>query len=334
MVAIHKDDNVLRQYRVAASCFEPDVALSVAQRRDQLRVHLDALLREQRPDLLVVPEVALVPDFDRLPDCGAEAIDGPSIAVVARLAEEYAVNICMPIIEEAGGRKHNAAIYIDRRGQVAGRYCKHTPTQIELRLGVVPGPRDPNPILLDGLRIGTAICFDENYPDLIWNYIDKGVDLLVFPSYTFGGRLISAWALNCGVPLVCAFPWKSVIYDRDGSILADGGTWTTTVRFGNHPAWIAHTLNMQSRIYHLDYNQAKIAEMMDRYGSGLDIRLAVEEARMQVTATSGELSIERVEREMELIPLQSYLADTRKQADQLRHGSKQALSREDSDGQA
>ena len=62
----------MKTYRVAASCFEPDLTQSLDERRRDLRAHLEALLAEQKPDLAVVPEMALIPDWDKQPGSGAE----------------------------------------------------------------------------------------------------------------------------------------------------------------------------------------------------------------------------------------------------------------------
>lgn len=309
---------MLRRYRVVASCFEPELSQSIEERREGLRAHLTALLKEQKPDLVVVPEVALLPDLNKQANCGAELIDGPTIGCVAELAKLHGSNICIPIVEADKGNKYNTAVYLNRQGLVAGKFRKHTPTRMELELGVLPGEDNPEPVIIDGLRIGTAICYDENYPDLMWHYFTKGVDLLVFPAYTYGGKLMQNWALTCGVPLIVAFPWESVIYDRDGSILADGGTWTSTIKLGNHPAWIAKDINMQSRIYHLDYNQVKISELGHKYGNKIEVRLIVREARFQITVVSDTLDIDQLEKEMDLLPLQRYIMETRALADKMR----------------
>lgn len=308
----------MRKYRVAAVCYEPAAEQSIGERLNALAAQVRTVIVQHRPDLVVLPEMCLVADCHLQERVVSEPLDGLTVSAMSGLARELRVSVCIPIIEDDGGRMHNTAVYLDRAGRIAGTYRKRTPTKMELDLGILPGPEKPETVTLDGLRIGTAICYDENYPDLIWRYMDQAVDLLVFPSYTYGGRLIGNWALNCGVPLVCAFPWESVIYDRDGSVLAEGGSLTTTVKFGAHPPWIVHDLDMQSRMYHLDYNQDKIPEMMRRYGDRIDLRLMVREARMRIWARSDELDIQRIEDEMGLIPLQTYLSDTRRLADGLR----------------
>ena len=127
---------------------------------------------------------------------------------------------------------------------------------------------------------------------------------------------MSNWAFNCGVPMVCAFPWESAIYDRDGSILAKAGTMTDTVRFGHHSAWIACNINFQSRVYHLDRNQDRLKKIVARYGGKVDVRLMVRDARMMITIVSDDIEIDQLEQEVGLVPLQQYLRESRAQADQ------------------
>ena len=151
-----------------------------------------------------------------------------------------------------------------------------------------------------------GICFDQNIPDQIWHWILAGIDLLVFPAYTFAGDLMRNWAINCGVPLICAFPWESVIYDRDGSTLARAGSLTSTVRLGYHVPWVACTLNLRRRSYMLNENQERLKELMERYGSKVDVRLMERDGRMMLTICADELDWDHIERELGLVPLQTF----------------------------
>ena len=100
----------LRRYRVAASCFEPDTTQLLDQRRQALGAHVTALLEEQRPDLLVLPELVLLPDFHDHPWCGAEPLEGPTVALAAELAARYSANLCLPIVEADGELLFNSAV--------------------------------------------------------------------------------------------------------------------------------------------------------------------------------------------------------------------------------
>ncbi len=298
-------------YRVAASCFEPDPDHDLDQRREALRAHAAELLEEVRPDLVVLPEVVVAKALDETTRWGAESVDGGTVAGMAELAAAFEANLCVPIVENADDALCNTAVYIDRSGRTAGIYRKRMLTTGELERGLRPGASKQAPVVLDGLRIGTAICFDANFPDQAWGWIEAGVDLLVYPSYTFAGELMRAWAINCGVPLVCAFPWESVIYNRDGSTLAKAGSLTTTVQFGHHPSWIAGTLNFRQRIYHLDDNQEHLEALQARYGATVDVRLLERDGRMMLTAHTDNVDLDMLEEELELMPLQTYLRNAR-----------------------
>lgn len=307
-----------REYRVAASCFEPEPAHSIEKRRNALRAHLEQLVTVERPDLVVLPEMALVIGVGEADRWGAESLRGPTVSMAAEAAARHKVNVCLPIIEDADGMWYNTAVYLDRGGKLAGVYRKQVPTPAECRGGIRPGGPAQAVVCLDGLRLGTAICFDANFPDQIWHWIDAGVDLLVFPSYTYAGEMVRNWALNCGVPLVCAFPWESVIYERDGRALVRAGTETSTVRLGHHWPWIVGTLNFRRRIYHLDDNQVRLKELSARYGPKVEVSLIVPDGRFMLAARGDDVDLDAVEREFNLVPLQEYLRASRKLAREAR----------------
>jgi predicted amidohydrolase len=305
-----------KTYRVAASCFEPETGSSLHQRRKALRVHMTQLLEDQRPDLLILPETVIASGIGPDERWGAEPVAGPTVTLASEMAAHSNANICVPIIEDDNGVLYNTAVYVDRASRIAGLYRKRVPTTGELDQGIRPGAAGQAPVVLDGLRLGTAICFDLNFPDQIWPWIASGIDLLVFPSYTYAGELMRHWAVACGVPLVCAFPWEAVIYDRDGTVLALAGTETSTVPLGFHPPWIACSLDFRSRIYHLDFNQDRLKELLARHGASVDVHLMVRDGRMRITAVSDDMDLDRLERDLGLVPLHKYLRDSRTRAEE------------------
>jgi len=73
---------------------------------------------------------------------------------------------------------------------------------------------------------------------------------------------------------------------------------------------------MQKRIYHLDTNQDKLKEIAKRYSDTLDIRLMTHDGRFMLTSVSDAVDLDQVDQEMDLIPLQKYLRDSRALANQ------------------
>jgi predicted amidohydrolase len=307
----------MNNYRVTSLCFEPDRSQAIPERLKAAVTSTEKALIDQKPDLLVLPEVAIVTGIDEDQNSGAESIEGSTVKEFKKLAIKHSTNICIPIIENDNGKRYNTAVYLDRKGEIAGIYRKIVPTDGETEKGILPGKMEQAPVILDGIRIGSAICFDENFPDIIWHWIAEGVDLLVFPSYTYAGELMRSWAYNCGVPLIASFPWESVIYDRDGTTLAKGGTETSTMNLGFHNLWITSSINLNKRIYHLDKNQLKLKDISAKYGSQIDIKLLQKDGRFMLTGVSDKLTVDEVEKEFGLVPLQDYLRDSRAMSEKL-----------------
>lgn len=102
----------------------------------------------------------------------------------------------------------NGAAVINAKGQIAGCYFKRHPTPGEINNGVSPGSLDTqaNPIVVsvsraEGvLRIGLAICFDVNWPEL-WESLagkdpDVSADVVVWVSAYPGGMPLQMRALE------------------------------------------------------------------------------------------------------------------------------------------
>ncbi len=55
--------------------------------------------------------------------------------------------------------------------------------------------------------------------------------------------------------------------------------------------------------------------MAARYGKKVDVRLMLRDGRMMITSVSEDVGLDRLEREMGLVPLQEYLRDSRARAE-------------------
>src|SRR5687768_10826770 len=167
-----------------------------------------------RPDIACLPET-----FPGL-GCGsedwfstAEPVPGPTTAALAAVARRHEMWVICPLLEQRGARVFNAAVLLDRRGEIAGIYHKIHPTVSELRVGVTPGTETPV-FETDFGRIGCAICFDLNFREVIDGLSAGGAEIVFFPSMYRGGLQLPIWAHDFGVHLVSATPGEgSVIVD-------------------------------------------------------------------------------------------------------------------------
>ena len=132
----------------------------------------------------------------------AERLDGPTITLLSALAREHRLWIVAPISLRTGaGSVENAAVVLDRDGDVAGSYAKVHPTIGECRTReIVPGS---HPVVLDTDfgRLGLAICYDIGWP-AHWEELKRqGAELVVWPSAYDGGFPLRAYAWSHSVLL-------------------------------------------------------------------------------------------------------------------------------------
>jgi len=144
----------------------------------------------QGVDLVVLPETWLG-QRDR-----PEGLDGPTITAMSALARKHGTYIVCPIDRISGEHRLNSAVVLDRNGEVLSVYDKVYPYWSEFRLTppVTPGA-DPLVVSTDFGKLGMAICFDVNFPEVWQRLADEGAELVVWPSAYSAGTTLQAHAL-------------------------------------------------------------------------------------------------------------------------------------------
>lgn len=91
---------------------------------------------ERGADIIALPETCRGQNSQSL-----EALDGPTVSTLARLAAKHRTYIVCPIDRKDGDRRLNSAVLLDRRGQVACIYDKMYPffEEFAKHPGVHPG---------------------------------------------------------------------------------------------------------------------------------------------------------------------------------------------------
>jgi predicted amidohydrolase len=109
-------------------------------------------------------------------------LDGPEVALVARLAREHCMNVVLGLGGLHEGVRRNAAVVIARDGTVAGHYLKiQLPRYEKMNKGVVPG--DDLPVFdLDIGRIGCLICHDMSFVEPARILGLRGAEVIAWPS--------------------------------------------------------------------------------------------------------------------------------------------------------
>ncbi|MGI5168787.1 carbon-nitrogen hydrolase family protein [Spirillospora sp. CA-253888] len=196
----------MRAFIAAAVQFAPAPGPLTAA---SVRANLDAAERWTRrcaegagAELIVLPESCTTGFTPGVPaaelrDLVSE-IPGPVTEPLQEAARDLGVHVCFGTYERgAGGRVHNAAVLVGPRGDVLGVYRKTHPFRGEdAREGGWATPGGEVCVVPTALgRIGMAICFDGDFPELWRIQAVRGAQVVCRPSALL--RSADIWELTC-----------------------------------------------------------------------------------------------------------------------------------------
>jgi beta-ureidopropionase len=128
----------------------------------------------------------------------AESVNGPSVSAIAEAARAAGVYVVFPFYErdEEDEQLYNTAAFIDRRGNVTGRYRKNIIplTKFTGEIGIEkyyfrPGNLGYPVFDTDlGIRVGITICFERHFPESGRSLALNGADLIFVPTATPAGK--------------------------------------------------------------------------------------------------------------------------------------------------
>ncbi|HMB10632.1 nitrilase-related carbon-nitrogen hydrolase [Saliniramus sp.] len=189
-------------------------------------------------DLLVFPEGYLTGYYR--PGLRATELAGVDAALdrLGRLVNDAGIMVVMGTHRVSGRALVNAAIVFDTRGRTIGAYHKRALFGDWERATFEPGTQ---PLRFDcgGFRVGLAICYDLEFPELIRAEAEARTDLVVTPTALMAphGRIAGllpaaralenqifvAYANRTGREHELAFVGQSCICGPDGAMLAVAG---------------------------------------------------------------------------------------------------------------
>lgn len=207
-------------------------------------------------DLIVLPET-----WRGQNDHTRETLEGPTLRELSRLADKYDTYIVSPIDRIDGEERFNSAVLLDRKGKVAGVYNKVYPYWAEFDFAQPVKIANDIPVFdTDFGRLGIAICFDVNFPELWQGLADRGAELVVWPSAYSAGTSLQAHAINHHYYVVSSTHLGDCqVFDITGEkILDERGE-------GIHVSRI--TLDLDRGIYHDNFNGQRRDDLLkDRRG--------------------------------------------------------------------
>jgi len=184
------------------------IQMNTQERKDanlaQAERLIDAAVAEDRPDLVLLPEMftMLSEDLEAKranaetlpPRDGSNAPPGEAYALLQRLAARHRVHVhggslLERATEDGGERFFNTSVAFDRDGREVARYRKiHlfdvvTPDGKEYRESAAVG-RGSEIVTyqLEGHTVGCSICYDMRFPELYQALAKQGAEIIVVPS--------------------------------------------------------------------------------------------------------------------------------------------------------
>jgi predicted amidohydrolase len=214
----------------------------------------------------------------------AEPIPGPTIERMAAEAAKNNLHIIWPRYTREGDRVHNSAVLIGADGKVLGAYHKIHPTIGEIEKGITPGT-EARVFDTQLGRVGMAICFDLNFPDVREGLGAAGAEMVFFSSAYRGGLQLRIWAFELGAYVISAVLGElGQIVDLSGTVLAEA----------TYEALIARRINLDRRLLHMDYNWDKMDAMLERYGADISFEYFTREAVYAVASEREGLAVDDV----------------------------------------
>ena len=134
--------------------------------------------------LLVCPE-AFVTGYNIGPERVAqlaEPADGEAVRALAAVAAEAGLAVVCGYCERDGEAVYNAAVLVDRDGEVLLHYRKtHLFGELD-RAAFAPGDRAPAVAELDGVGVGLLVCYDVEFPEPVRRLALEGAQLVAVPT--------------------------------------------------------------------------------------------------------------------------------------------------------
>jgi predicted amidohydrolase len=289
--------------RIATVCQGRHFYPTIEQNRETVLGLLDLALT-QSPDLVCLPETfpTVTVQAESIADL-AEPVPGPTVEAVARRARAHNCYVICPLKTVRQGVYLNAAVVLDRGGEILGIYDKVHPVTTSsdytvFEGGISPGPIDPPVFDLDFGRIGIQICFDAGFPETWQALATKGARIVFWPSAYNGGFPLQVYAYLHHYYVVSSVRTdKSRFVDPLGIILDETNDLTNV---------ICREINVDYAVYHYDFNYSIPDQVMARYPGQVVIRTDRDSAHFLLEPLGDSPTIAQLQAELGLEPTFTY----------------------------
>jgi len=211
-------------------------------------------------DLMIFPEFALATGTGTTAADQAVDLEGPVLDALGAKAREHKTWIIMPMTLREADRISNAAVLIDRAGNVAGIYRKTHPIADEHGVfegGVTPGTSHPV-FDCDFGRLGILICWDMSYDESWRSLADAGAEIIAVPSASPQTLRPMSEALRHNVYVVTStLKDNASVFDPIGRVVA---------QVTNKPGVLVHQIDLSYAILHWSETLQEGRVLTERFG--------------------------------------------------------------------
>jgi predicted amidohydrolase len=294
-----KPSSISNSYRVATLSISLETVANLpskAEKENYIFGQVRSALTMQ-PDLLVLPEACWEYGVLDLRE-QTESRESPRVRAMAALARKHRCYIAMPIIEKRGRDIFNTLLLLDRRGQIVWHFDKVFLTAMELEFKIKNGGQ-LKAYDADFGRVGAAICFDLNFPELAYAWKEQEVDVILFSSMYRGGAMVSRWALMTNAYIVTST-------GDEGSTIVDplGRAMGATSHYN---PFLIRDLPRDYDVFHIAYNEAAWPGLRAKYGSRIHLEIESQLAHFILESRDPALRVSDLVREHKLLNLQEAL---------------------------
>jgi len=259
------------------------------------------------PDILCLPETfafSNVADRYQLREA-AEAFSGTLFAPLRNFAGLHKCYLICPTYILKNDSVYNAAVLINRKGEIVGEYLKMHPAESEIEAGIRPGPLDPPVFEADFGKIGIQICYDVKWDDGWSRLKQQGAEIIFWPSAYPAGKEICSKAWQHQVYVVSSTR-KGItrICDISGEVIANTGFW--------QPNYTCAPVNPEKVLIPTWPYVSEFPAIIQKYNKKINIRTFDEEEWTIIESLDAELKIEGIISEFGLKTQYRALTDVEK----------------------
>jgi predicted amidohydrolase len=242
-----------------------------------------------------------------------ETLDGPTITTMAALAKKHHTYIVCPIDRKDGANRLNSAVLLDRNGKVVCVYDKVFPywSEFDLQQKVEIGKEVPV-YQADFGKVGFAICFDVNFPEVWKRLADRGAEIVIWPSAYSAGTSLQAHAINHHYYIVTSTQTRdTIVYDITGEeVLYEKSKDINISRI---------TLDLDRGIYHQNFNIPKRDRLLKEHPDDImQEKWMDREQWFVLKAKRSGVSARELARQYGLEELRDYISRSNREIDKMR----------------